>query len=73
MVSVRELLAPVPTTPGLAVHPRDQIWLRRLEGEIEMISHDEVRVHSHTEFSTRFARDAGKRTAGASRGEDVVP
>ena len=55
------------------VHPRDQVWLRRLEGEMEMISHDHVRVHSPTEFSARFARDAGKRTAGTGRGEAVVP
>ena len=54
------------------VHPRDQVWLRRLEGEMEMISHDNVGVHSPTEFFARFARDAGKRTAGAGRGEDVV-
>jgi len=55
------------------VHPRDQVWLRRLEGEMEMISHDNVRVHSPTEFSARFACDAGKRPAGAGCGEDVVP
>jgi hypothetical protein len=32
------------------VHPRDRVWLRRLEGEMEMISHDDVRVHSPPNF-----------------------
>jgi hypothetical protein len=40
---------------------------------MEMISHDDVRVHSPTKLPARFARDAGKRTAGAGRGEDIVP
>jgi hypothetical protein len=55
------------------VHPRDHVWLRRLKRQMEVISHDNVRVHSPTEFLARFARDAGKRTAGSGRCENVVP
>jgi hypothetical protein len=40
---------------------------------MEVISHDNVGVHSPTEFFARFARDADKRMARAGRGEDVVP
>jgi hypothetical protein len=47
--------------------------MRGRKGEMEMISHDDGRVHSPTEFPARFARDAGKRTVAAGRGEDVVP
>lgn len=34
--------------------------------------HDNVGVHSPTEFLARFARDAGKGTAGSGRGKNVV-
>ena len=54
------------------MHSSDQVWLRRLEGEMEVISHDDVRVHLPTEFFARFAQGADKRTAGAGRGEYLV-
>lgn len=39
---------------------------------MEMISHDNVRVHPPTEFSARFGCDAGKRTPRSACGIDVV-
>jgi len=39
---------------------------------MEMISHDNVRVHPPTEFSARFGCDDGKRTARPARGKDVA-
>ena len=64
----RRILAPA---SGMAC--KVVITLRVMPGEMEVISHDNVGVHSPTEFFARFARDADKRTARAGRGEDVVP
>jgi hypothetical protein len=54
------------------VHPRDQVRLRRLKGEVKVIPHHDVRVHLPAEFSARLPGDADKGAPRAGRNEKVV-